>query len=113
MKRTLYSLIAIANLGASRAFAAENWIGISNDKLRNGNVGFNDIPAIIINVTNYILGLAGTVTVVMIIYGAVRMGLGSLSNDKETGKKIISAGIVGFVLAVSGWFIIRLVIENL
>lgn len=41
------------------------------------------------------------------------MGLGSLSNDKETGKKIISAGIVGFLLSASGWFIIRFVIENL
>ncbi len=49
----------------------------------------------------------------MIIYGAVRMGLGSLSNDKETGKKIITAGITGFVLSVSGWFIIRFVIDNL
>jgi len=67
----------------------------------------------IINITNYILGLSGTVAVIMIIYGSVRMGLGSLSNDKETGKKIITAGIVGFLLSASGWFIIRFVIENL
>lgn len=50
---------------------------------------------------------------IMIIYGAVRMGYGSVADDKEAGKKIISAGIVGFVISVSGWLIINFIIDNL
>ena len=49
---------------------------------------------------------------IMIIYGAVKMGYGSVSNDKEAGKKVITAGIIGFIISVSGWFIINLIIDN-
>lgn len=38
MKRFFYSLFALANLGASQAFAADNWIGVDNNKLRTGDV---------------------------------------------------------------------------
>lgn len=38
MKRFLYSLFALANLGASQVFAADNWIGVDSNKLRTGDV---------------------------------------------------------------------------
>lgn len=68
---------------------------------------------VILNVTNFVLSLVGTVAMIMIIYGAVRMGYGAVADDKEAGKKIISAGIVGFVISVSGWLIINFIIDNL
>ena len=91
---------------------AESWIGINSAKLRDGNVGFETIPLLIVNVTNYLMGFVGTISMIMIIYGAVRMGFGAVAGDKEIGKKVISAGIVGFVIAVSGWFIVNLIIDN-
>ena len=48
----------------------------------------------------------------MIIYGAVRLGYGAVTGDKETGKKIITASIIGFVIAVSGWFIVNFLLQN-
>jgi hypothetical protein len=50
---------------------------------------------------------------IVIIYGAFRIGYGAVMDDKEAGKKIVTAGIIGFVISISGWFIINFVIDNL
>lgn len=115
MKTLLYRSVALLSILApslANAASGANWTGVDNDKLRNGDVGFETIPTIIMSLTNFILGLSGTISMVMIIYGAVQMSFGSYSSG-EKGKKIISGGIIGFVISVSGWFIIRLVIDNL
>lgn len=49
----------------------------------------------------------------MIIYGAFKLSLGSLESDKDTAKKIITAAIIGFVLSVSGYGIVKVIIMNL
>lgn len=49
----------------------------------------------------------------MIIYGAFRLSLGSVESDKETAKKIIVASLIGFVLAVSSWAIMKVIMTNL
>lgn len=86
--------------------------GITGKKLREGNISFNDIPTMILNATNFFLYFAGTIAVVMIIYGAFKLSLGSVESDKDTAKKIISAALIGFVLAVSAWAIIKIVMTN-
>lgn len=37
------------------ANVSENWLGIKNADLREGKVGFETIPVIILNVTNFLL----------------------------------------------------------
>jgi hypothetical protein len=106
------SLCAIQASTVSAA-AGVSWLWISDAKLRNGDITIYDIPLVILSVTNFLLTLVGTVAMIMIIYGALRMGYGAVTDDKEAGKKIISAGIVGFVISVSGWFIINFIIDNL
>lgn len=86
--------------------------GITQGKIRNGDFTFDDIPTVIMNATNFFLGFAATVSVVMIIYGAFRLSLGSVESDKDTAKKIIVAALIGFVLAVSSWAIIKIVMTN-
>lgn len=108
---TITSNVTVLVLTLPTASAA-NWLGVSDSSLRDGDVSFGTIPAIILNVTNFLLSFVGTISMIMIIYGAVRMGYGAVANDKEVGKKIISAGIFGFIIAVSGWFIINLIIDN-
>lgn len=94
------------------AASGNNWLGVDNSDLRNGNIGFESIPGMILSVTNFLLGFVGTISMIMIIYGAVRIGYGAVADDKEAGKKIVTAWIVGFVISVSGWFIINFVIDN-
>jgi hypothetical protein len=108
----LASLSGFALMLMTEAVSAASWIGIGDGNLRSGNVDFGTIPLLIVSVTNYLLGFVGTISMMMIIYGAVRMGFGVVTGDKEIGKKIIAAGIIGFVIAVSGWFIVNLIIDN-
>jgi hypothetical protein len=77
-------------------------------------VSFSDIPNMIKFATELILGFAGTVSVIMIIYGAFQMALfGLTSQEKKKGAETIQHGIIGFVISVSSWFIINIVMSNL
>lgn len=73
------------------AASGNNWLGVDNSDLRNGNIGFESIPGMILSVTNFLLGFVGTISMIMIIYGAVRIGYGAVADDKEAGKKIVTA----------------------
>ncbi|MDD5377489.1 MAG: hypothetical protein PHH16_05265 [Candidatus Gracilibacteria bacterium] len=119
MKHTFYTLMAtLTSLLSEHVFAADANSGIlggvSSDKIREGNIGFSDIPKIINYATTFILGFAATVSVIMIIYGAFQMALfGLTSQEKKKGAETITHGIIGFVIAVSSWFIINMVMSNL
>ena len=114
MKNLLKSLIYSGVIFSTRiASAADNYLGIDNTNLRNGEVGFSDIPLAIMSVTKYLLGLTATIAVAVIIYGALRMVLGAIPGDKDSGKKLVSAAIIGFVISVSGWVVINILINNL
>lgn len=118
MKRTAQRLAfaSVAILSQVRsAFADAGFIGgngITEEKIRKGDFSFEDIPKVIMNSTNFFLSFAGTVSVVMVIYGAFRLSLGSVESDKDTAKKIITAALIGFALAVSSWAIIKVVMTN-
>lgn len=105
---------AFAATGADAGAGIFNGVGtVSGDKLRSGDIGFDDVPVLIMNVTKNLLAFSGTVAVIMIIYGAFKLSLGSASMDKDTAKKIIVAAIIGFVLSVSGYAIVKIIIANL
>lgn len=113
--RAAFAAIAILSQARS-AFADAGFIGgngIDEIKIKNGDFTFDDIPKVIMNSTNFFLAFAGTVSVTMIIYGAFRLSLGSVESDKDTAKKIITASLIGFVLAVSSWAIIKIVMTNI
>jgi len=44
-------------------------------KLRSGDITFSDLPHIILNVTNFIIEISATVSFIMIIYAALKMGM--------------------------------------
>lgn len=83
------------------------------DKLRNGNLNFEDIPNIIQTATSILLGFTGTISMIMIIIGGFKYALGSIEGDKTKGKDTIIYGISGFVVSAAAWFIIKLVLDNL
>lgn len=123
MKHSFYRLLSIViSLLSEHVFAADANTnpysgilgGVNSSKLRSGDISFSDIPNIINYATNFILGFAGTVAVIMIIYGAFQMGLfGLTSQEKKKGAETIQHGIIGFIIAVSSWFIINAVMSNL
>ena len=92
-------------------------LGISDKDLRDGNVDMNSIPVVLASVIQFIIGIAGTVAIFMLIFFAVKMQissmqLGDTSGVEKSKKGMISAGI-GFLLAISAWFIMARVIDIL
>ncbi len=75
MKNTTRYISGIPLLALPRWTSAASWIGIEDSKLRSGDIDFATIPLIISNVTTYLLGFVATISMIMIMYGAVRMGL--------------------------------------
>jgi Type IV secretion system pilin len=77
----------------------------------------DSIPAVIISVINVLLGVAGTVAVVALIYYAVQMQLASgITGDSskvDNAKKGMTGALIGFVVAILAWFIVIRFVEIL
>ncbi len=116
MKKIFFLLIAFSSF-ISTSFAASNgYLCIDYENLRKWNVAFDSIPKAINCGTSFILSFAWTIAMVMIIVWALKLSLWSWiawSADKTKAKNTITFGILGFVVALSAWFIINLIIWNL
>jgi hypothetical protein len=66
------------------------------------------------NVFAWVFGLATFVVIVLIIYGGFRLAT-STGNQmaKRDARKIISSAIIGFVLVLSAWMLVELMITTL
>ncbi len=89
----------------------------SSDDLRNGNITMEDIPKIIAGFIEILLGIAGTVSIVALIYHALQMQLASGITGDSTGVDKAKAGmkwaLLGFALSLSAWFLITKFVELL
>ena len=84
------------------------------DKYVNGNYGINDLVGLARIAADIILGLVGSITLVMFIYGGVTLLISAGSNEKITkAKNIIIAAVIGLIIVFSGKMIIDLVVNNL
>ena len=110
-----YALLSIITSITTSTVFADNILGVGNDtKLKNGDISFSDIPKMISYATSFLLGFAATIAMIMIIYGAFQMTLIAItSEEKKKGYDTMQHGIIGFVIAVSAWLIIKVVISNL
>ena len=55
----------------------DNILGVENEDLRAGNVSMDTIPQVIVSVIEFLIGIAGTIAIVGLIYNAVQMQLHS------------------------------------
>ena len=95
----------------------ESILGINDGDLRAGNVNIDSIPGVIATVTEVIIGVAGTISIFMLIFYAVQMQLNSGITGDSTGveksKKGMIASGVGFVISISAWFVVARIIDLL
>lgn len=109
MQKFFYIFISFfAIFAAEKTFAQTSIVGISNDRMRRGDISINDIPNIIAFLVEVIIGLAGTISIVLLIYYAIQMQInsgitGDSSGTDKAKKGMIAAG-VGFLISVTAWF---------
>ena len=81
-------------------------------KLKNWNFSIDDIPNILQLVTNYLMWLAWTISVIFIILWAYQMMMWSISWEKTKWKNTITLAASWFVLSALSWVILKTIIDN-
>lgn len=74
-----------------------------------GRIRLFMIPFFITYIIQFLLGIAGILAVLFVVFGGLKYVLGGLTEDKESGKKIITHALVGLLVALSAWIIVNLV----
>lgn len=114
MKKILFTLVWIF-FSLPSTFAGDAGIlqGTTAEKLKNGNLHTDDIPAIILGATDFLMGIAGTVAIIFIIIWAYQMAIGSATENSTSGwKKTILLALWGFILASISWILFKIIIDN-
>lgn len=78
--------------------------------LKSGEVQFWMVPYYIVFIMEFVVQLAGLIVILMIMVGAYYYTAGGLTDDKEKGKTIITYAIGGFVLTLSSWILVNILL---
>ncbi len=117
MKKNKYILSLIIVL--SLVFFTTNFVLATpivpqGDKYETGSYGLNDFLSIAVNVSKIILGLVGSLTLLMFVYGGLMMIISSGNTEKVTkAKGILLAAIVGLAIVFASYVIIQFVMTSL
>ncbi len=92
-------------LFVSRVYAADEWVGV-----QDGVANFKSLETVFSNILGVVTALAGLAVFVLLILG----GFSFLTSegDPEKIKKataMITSALVGLVLIIASWFILRLI----
>jgi len=79
-----------------------------------GNYELNDVMRMGINITNIILGVVGSLALLMFVYGGVMMLISAGNSDKVSkAKGIIIAAVIGLGIVFASYLIIQFVMGAL
>jgi hypothetical protein len=77
--------------------------------IKTGKIHFNYVPFYIKGLIEFLLALAGLLSVLFIVIGGYNTLIGGLVEDKESGKKTITYAITGLVVSLLAWTIVNIV----
>lgn len=86
----------------------------AGDKNYCGDYSLNDFVKLGINISTFILGIVGSLSLIMFIYGGVTFIISAGSSDKiAQAKKIITASIIGLLIVFTSFIIISFATSSL
>lgn len=90
---------------SSNAFAAES--------VPLFDYGDGSLVNVINNITNWVLGFAGALAVLFVIYGGL-LFITSAGNEKrvDAAKKTLTYAVLGIIVIVLAYFIVKLIINS-
>lgn len=77
--------------------------------IRTGHVRLYMLPYFITYIANFLIGIAGTISVLFVILGGFWYMTGSITDDKEKGKKTITYALAGLGIALLAWIIVNVI----
>ncbi|MEK7097726.1 MAG: hypothetical protein AAB906_02670 [Patescibacteria group bacterium] len=88
--------------------------GSNNNCIDDGSCGVNDFIKVGLRVTEIILGLVGSISLLMFVYGGVMFLISGGSSERvEKGKQIIIGSIVGLIIVFASYTIIGFIFSTL
>jgi len=115
-KKVIFSLLIVTALllvSIIPVFAQEGLIPPPSQG-GDGDYALSDFLVLAIKISQLILGLVGSLSLLAFVAGGVMFMLSGGSSDKvEKAKRIITAAVVGLIIVFSSWIIIRFVILSL
>lgn len=86
----------------------------TGDKGQEGDYSVNDFIQVAVNVSELILGLVGSLTLLMFVYGGVTLIFSGGNKDSvERGKTIITNAVIGLVIVFASYTIIQFTLSAL
>lgn len=76
--------------------------------IKSGRVPLWLVPYFIVRAIDYLLYLAGIISVLFIVIGGYHWIVGSYSEDKESGKKTIMHALLGLVISLVAYTAVNL-----
>lgn len=88
--------------------------GVEVNKYNTGNYDLNDMLQLFVTASNWILGIVGSLTLVMFIYGGLLFLTSSGSSEQVSkAKKVLIAAIIGLAIVFASYLIIKFVLGSL
>jgi len=79
-----------------------------------GDYTVDDFIVLAVNVSRWILGIVGSLTLLMFIYGGIMFLISAGSSDKiGEARKIITAAVVGLLIVLASFLIIKFVLASM
>lgn len=117
------AILSLVLLGATWCFsAAEAQGGLlpaahgttcgAGDATKCGNYELDDFVRLALNISKWILGIVGSLTLVMFIYGGVLLLISGGSSEKiDKAKKAMVAAVIGLAIVLGSSLIIKTSME--
>lgn len=97
--------------------AAQNTAKVSNKcvtKYDCGDYSLNDMVAIAIRAANWILGIVGSITLLMFVYGGFLFLTSSGSSEQiKKAKSVLVAAVIGLIIVFSSYLIIKFILGQM
>ncbi len=82
------------------------------DRVEMGSLRVTDLLYFIVKMIDLISALAGTLSVLMLLYGGFQYMMSGLNDDKESAKKTIRYAITGLVVSFLAYLIVNLIFSQ-
>ncbi len=96
-------------MGGGKDYEPDQRMNLLGCAVKSGRITLAMIPFFITYFSNFLLGMAGLISVLFVVLGGYRYVIGGLTEDKEKGKQTIMHALMGFGLSLLAWAIVNVV----
>jgi len=114
IKKIIISIFTLVILIISYSPVLANGGIVPNEGKENGDYSLDSMILIVVNVSKWILGIVGSLTLLMFVYGGFVFIFSGGSQEKVSqGKTIIINSIIGLVIVFSSFLIIKFTMDSM